>query len=215
VNSNNILVGRITVEDVVDLIREEADETMLNMAGLNEDEDMFAPVLQKVRKRGLWLFVNLLTALLAASVISQFEAALSQVVALAILMPLVASMGGIAGTQTLTLIVRALALGQVNNDNARALLKKEFSVGAVNGIMFALVIGSVAGLWFQSAALGLVIGLAIIANLVVAALAGVAVPMALQRLNIDPALAGGVALTTLTDVIGFCAFLGLGSLFLL
>jgi magnesium transporter len=214
VDHRNVLVGRITVDDVVDVIREEADHNVLSMAGLNEDEDMFAPVWSKARRRILWLGVNLLTAFLAASVIGHFEATLEKLVALAILMPMVASMGGIAGTQTLTLIVRGLAVGQVNQGNARALLVKELGVGSINGFLFALLIGCAVAAWFQDVKLGAVIAAAILINLSLAALAGVVIPLTLKRMRIDPALAGGVVLTTVTDVMGFFAFLGLGTLLL-
>jgi len=206
-----VLVGRITVDDVVDLIRDEADHSVLSMAGLNEDDDMFAPVFSKARRRILWLGVNLVTAFMAAAVIGNFEATLEKLVALAILMPMVASMGGVAGTQTLTLIVRGLAVGQVNDGNARALLIKELGVGTINGFLFALVIGAAVSAWFHDIKLGLVIAAAILINLSLAAFAGVVIPLTLKRLKIDPALAGGVVLTTVTDVMGFFAFLGLAT----
>lgn len=215
VDHRNVLVGRITVDDVVDLIRDEADHNVLSMAGLNEDEDMFAPVFSKARRRILWLGVNLLTAFLAASVIGHFALTLEKLVALAILMPMVASMGGIAGTQTLTLIVRGLAVGQVNDGNARALLAKELGVGVINGCLFAVIIGAAVAAWFHDFKLGAVIAAAILINLSLAAFAGVLIPLALKRMRIDPALAGGVVLTTVTDVMGFFAFLGLGTLLLL
>ena len=215
VDENNILLGRITIDDVVDIIREQAEHQAMSAAGLDEDEDLFSPVPRAARRRALWLGINLLTAFLASWVIGRFEATLQRVVALAVLMPIVASMGGVAGTQVLTLMVRGLALGQVGIGNLRALLAKEVLVGMLNGVIWAVVVGLVAGLWFQDAALGLVIGLAILINLINAALAGVLVPLTLRRLNIDPALAGGVVLTTFTDVIGFLSFLGLGTLILL
>jgi magnesium transporter len=215
VDANNVLLGRITVDDIVDVIREEADYTVKSMAGLAEDEDLFSPVPKATRRRAVWLGINLATAFLAAAVIGQFEAALEQVVALAILMPVVASMGGIAGTQTLTLIVRGLALGQVGASNALRLLTKELAVGTLNGMLWALVVGVAAGVWFASVKLAAVIAAAILINLAVAALSGVMIPLLLKRLDIDPAIAGGVVLTTVTDVIGFLAFLGLGTLFLL
>jgi len=211
VDHRNVLVGRITVDDVVDLIRDEADHSVLSMAGLNEDDDMFAPVFSKARRRILWLGVNLVTAFMAAAVIGNFEATLEKLVALAILMPMVASMGGVAGTQTLTLIVRGLAVGQVNDGNARALLIKELGVGTINGFLFALVIGAAVSAWFHDIKLGLVIAAAILINLSLAAFAGVVIPLTLKRLKIDPALAGGVVLTTVTDVMGFFAFLGLAT----
>jgi len=215
VDGNNILLGRITIDDVVDIIREQAEHQVMSAAGLDEDEDMFSPVPRAARRRAVWLGINLATAFLASWVIGLFEATLQEVVALAVLMPIVASMGGIAGTQTLTLMVRGLALGQVGFGNMRALLSKELRVGMLNGLVWALVVGSVATLWFGDYRIGLVIAAAMAINLLAAALAGVAIPLLLKRLNIDPALAGGVVLTTVTDVIGFIAFLGLGTMLLL
>ena len=215
VDENNILLGRITIDDVVDIIRDQAEHQALSAAGLDEDEDLFAPVRRATRKRALWLGINLATAFLASAVIGQFEATLEQVVALAILMPVVASMGGVAGTQTLTLIVRGIALGQVSATNAMRLLTKELLVGSANGLLWALVVGIAAGLWFGSVKLALVIAAAMLLTLGAGAIAGVTIPLLLRRLNIDPAIAGGVVLTTVTDVVGFLAFLGLGTLFLL
>jgi magnesium transporter len=215
VDSSNILLGRITIDDVVDIIRDQAEHQALASAGLDEEEDLFSPVPRAARRRALWLGINLATAFLASWVIGLFEATLEQVVALAVLMPIVASMGGIAGTQTLTLMVRGLALGQVGFGNMRALLTKEMLVGALNGVVWAIVVGSLAALWFGDLRIGLVIAAAMAINLLVAALAGVAIPLLLRRMAIDPALAGGVVLTTVTDVIGFFAFLGLGTLLLL
>jgi magnesium transporter len=182
---------------------------------LDEDEDLFAPATRAARRRTLWLGINLLTAFLASWVIGRFESTLEHIVALAVLMPIVASMGGVAGTQVLTLMVRGLALGEVGLGNLRALIAKEVTVGLLNGLVWATVVGIIAGLWFQDPKLGLVIALAMLLNLVNAALAGVLVPLTLRRMNIDPALAGGVVLTTFTDVIGFLSFLGLGTLILL
>ncbi|MBD8527131.1 magnesium transporter [Pseudomarimonas arenosa] len=215
VDDNNILLGRITIDDVVDIIREQAEHQVLSAAGLDEEEDLFSPVRRAARRRAIWLGINLATAFLASWVIGLFEATLEQVVALAVLMPIVASMGGIAGTQTLTLMVRGLALGQVGTGNTRALLTKELSVGALNGLIWAIVVGTLASLWFSDPTIGLVIAAAMAINLIVAALSGVAIPLLLRRLAIDPALAGGVVLTTVTDVIGFLAFLGLGTVLLL
>jgi magnesium transporter len=215
VDENNILLGRITIDDVVDIIREQAEHQALGAAGLDEDEDMFSPVPRAARRRMVWLGINLLTAFLASWVIGRFEGTLEQVVALAVLMPIVASMGGVAGTQVLTLMVRGLALGQIGFGNLRALVAKEVLVALYNGVIWAVVVGIVAALWFSDFKLGLVIGAAMLINLLNAALAGVFVPLALKRMNIDPALAGGVVLTTFTDVIGFLSFLGLGTLVLL
>lgn len=215
VDDDNVLLGRITVDDVLDVVREEAEHSVMSMAGMNEEEDMFAPVWTASRRRLVWLGVNLLTAFFSAWVIGHFEATLEQVVALAVLMPVVASMGGVAGTQSLTLIVRGLALGQVSWDNARALLWRELRVGLLNGVVLAIAVGTVAGLWFGDLRIALVIAAAIAINLSAAAAAGVLIPLTLRRLSIDPALAGGVVLTTVTDVVGFLAFLGLGTLVLL
>lgn len=212
VDDDGMLVGRITIDDVVDVIMEEAEHSLMGMAGLDEDEDTFGSVWQTVRRRALWLGINLLTALAASAVISLFEDTLEKVVALAVLMPIVASMGGIAGSQTLTLVIRAMALGQVQAGNTRYLLTKELAVGAFNGMLWALVIGATAALWFDDPSLGLIIGCAMILNLVVAAGAGAMIPMAMKRMGIDPALAGSVVLTTVTDIVGFMAFLGLATL---
>jgi len=212
VDDNGMLVGRITIDDVVDVIMEEAEHSLMGMAGLDEDEDTFGSVWQTVRRRALWLGINLLTALAASAVISLFEDTLEKVVALAVLMPIVASMGGIAGSQTLTLVIRAMALGQVQAGNTRYLLTKELAVGAFNGMLWALVIGVTAALWFDDPSLGMIIGCAMILNLVVAAGAGAMIPMAMKRMGIDPALAGSVVLTTVTDIVGFMAFLGLATL---
>lgn len=212
VDDNGMLVGRITIDDVVDVIMEEAEHSLMGMAGLDEDEDTFGSVWHTVRRRALWLGINLLTALAASAVISLFEDTLEKVVALAVLMPIVASMGGIAGSQTLTLVIRAMALGQVQAGNTRYLLTKELAVGALNGLLWALVIGATAALWFDDPSLGVIIGCAMILNLVVAAGAGAMIPMAMKRMGIDPALAGSVVLTTVTDIVGFMAFLGLATL---
>jgi len=214
VDPDGRLVGRITIDDVVDVIREEAEHSILSMAGLAEDEDMFAPVVTSSRRRAIWLGVNLATAFIASSVVGLFQATIDQVVALAVLMPIVASMGGIAGSQTLTLIVRGLALGQVQSSTARWLMFRELAVGALNGIGWALVVAAATILWFGSWTLGGIIALALIINLVVAALSGVVIPLMLRRMSIDPALAGSVMLTTITDVVGFMVFLGLGALLL-
>ena len=215
VDDANVLLGRITVDDVVDVIRDEAEEAVKSMAGLSEDEDLFSPVRRAARSRAIWLGINLATAFLASWVIGNFEDALQQVVALAVLMPIVASMGGIAGTQTLTLIVRGLALGQVGGGNLRVLLNKELLVAALNGMLWAVVVGTIASLWFGQWMIGVVIAAAMAINLLAAALAGVLVPIGLKRLRVDPALAGGVILTTVTDCVGFLSFLGLGTLLLL
>lgn len=215
VDSDGRLVGRITVDDVVDVIREESERSLMHAAGLDEKVDMFAPVLTSTRRRALWLGINLVTAFMAAWVISLFEGTLEKVVALAVLMPIVASMGGIAGSQTLTLVIRGLALGHLQRGNAPLLLWKEFGIGALNGLIWALVVAFLAILWFNSWQIGGIIAAAILLNLLCAALAGVVIPLVLRELSIDPALAGGVILTTVTDMVGFLAFLGLATLVLL
>lgn len=209
------VMGRITVDDVVAVIREEADHSLMGMAGLTEEHDMFSPVMTSAKRRAVWLGINLLTAFLAAWVIDLFEDTIQQIVALAVLMPIVASMGGIAGSQTLTLVIRGLALQQVSSGNTVSLFFKEISVGLVNGLIWSMVVAGVAAFWFHDVHLGLLLGAAMMINLVCAALSGVAIPVALDRMGIDPALAGGVLLTTVTDVVGFMAFLGLATLFLL
>ena len=214
VDGEGRLVGRITVDDVVDVISEQAEHSIMSMAGLDEEDDMFAPVAAATRRRALWLGINLATAFLAAWVVGLFEATIEKVVALAVLMPIVASMGGIAGTQTLTLIVRGLALGQVEWSNARAILLKELAVGLLNGLLWALVVAAFALLWFRDWRIGLIIAAAMMTNLMAAALSGVGIPLLLKRLGIDPALAGGVVLTTVTDCLGFMTLLGLGAIFL-
>jgi magnesium transporter len=208
------LLGRITVDDVVDVIRDEAEHSVMSMAGLDEDADMFAPVVPSARRRGVWLGINLVTAFLAAWVVGLFEATIQQIVALAVLMPIVASMGGVAATQTMTLIVRGLALGQIERANARWLLMKEISVSLLNGIAWATVVALVAWAWFHQWRIAAVIFAAMVVNLLAAALAGVTVPLALKRYGVDPAVAGGVIVTTVTDVIGFASLLGLGTLLL-
>ncbi|GAB5415849.1 MAG: magnesium transporter [Congregibacter sp.] len=215
VDEGGFVVGRITIDDVVDVIRDDADHSLMSMAGLDEDVDAFAPALKTARRRAVWLGANLLTAVIASSVINVFQGTIEKVVALAVLMPIVASMGGIAGTQTLTVLVRALAMGQINRSNARWLVTREVVVGAINGITWAVVLAVTAALWFDDVTLGLIIGSAIIINLITAGLTGALLPMTLQRINIDPALAGGVILTTVTDVVGFLAFLGLATIFYL
>jgi magnesium transporter len=215
VGADGKLLGRITVDDVVDIIRDEAEHSVMSMAGLDEDVDMFAGVVPSARRRGVWLGVNLATAFLAAWVVGLFERTIQNIVALAVLMPIVASMGGVAATQTLTLIVRGLALGQVERTNARWLLTKEVAVALLNGLAWATVVATVAYLWFRNAKIAAVIFAAMIVNLCAAALAGVVVPLVLKRLRVDPAVAGGVVVTTVTDVVGFASLLGLGTWVLL
>jgi magnesium transporter len=214
VNEEGLLLGRITIDDIVDVIREEGEHQFMGQAGLSEDEDMFAPVMQSSRRRALWLGINLLTALLASWVIGQFEATIDKVVALAVLMPIVASMGGIAGSQTLALTIRGLALGQLSGSNRRWLILKELAVGSINSLIWAIVVAVVAGMWFDSLTLSILIGVAMTVNLVIASIMGTVLPMLLHHIGIDPALAGSVVLTTVTDIVGFFAFLGLATLFL-
>ncbi|HSW52305.1 MAG TPA: magnesium transporter [Sulfuricaulis sp.] len=214
VDENNRLLGRITIDDVVDVIREQADRQVLAPAGLSEEEDIFAPVARSSRRRGVWLGVNLVTAFIASWVIGLFEQTIQQVVALAVLMPIVASMGGNAGTQTLTLVVRGLAVGTISESNARRLLSRELMIGAVNGLVWALVVAAVAVWWYGNLMIGALIAAAMIINLGFAALSGVGIPFLVRRFGVDPALASGVILTTVTDVVGFFAFLGLATLFL-
>lgn len=214
VDEEHKLIGRITVDDVVDVIRDEGDHSIMGMAGLSEEEDMFSPVMVTSRRRGIWLGINLLTAFLAAYVIGFFEHILDQVVALAILITIVPSMGGIAGSQTLTIAIRGLALGQLGSSNYRSLIKKEISVGLVNGLIWALVVASLSVLWFGNFSIGAIIAFALIVNLIAGALAGAVIPLVLRQLGVDPAIAGGVVLTTVTDVVGIIAFLGLATLVL-
>jgi len=215
VNENNKLLGRITIDDVVDVIRDEAEHSVMGMAGLTEETDLFAKALPSAKRRAVWLGINLITAFMASWVVDQFEATIAQIVTVAVLMNIVASMGGIAGTQTLTLVIRGMALEQVTNQNIRYLFTKEILVGLINGILWALVVALVAALWFQNLQMGYVIAAAITINLFFAAFSGVAIPLILRRLNIDPAIAGSVILTTVTDIVGLLTFLGLASLFLL
>jgi magnesium transporter len=212
IDENNQLVGRITIDDVVDVIRDQAEHSVMSMVGLDEDEDVFAPIIQSTMRRSIWLGVNLVTAFIAVYFIGLFEATLQQKIALAILMPVVASMGGIAGTQTLIIVTRGIATGRVTTANIKSLINKEVAVSGLNGVIWSIVIAFVTYYWFSDVMLSVVIGLAIIVNLVVAAFSGAFLPLLLTRLKIDPALAGGVILTTITDVIGFVAFLGLAAL---
>jgi magnesium transporter len=215
VDERDRLLGRITVDDVVDVIREEADRTVMARAGLSEEDDMFAPVARSTKNRALWLGVNLLTAFLASWVIGLFEETIVQVVALAVLMPIVASMGGNAGTQTLTIVIRGIAMQQITGVNAMRILVKELAVGLLNGLIWAVVVGAAAYYAYQAPLLGIVMGAAMVINLLAAALAGVALPLLIRKFGVDPALAGTVVLTTVTDVVGFFSFLGLASLFLI
>ncbi|MFT4938853.1 MAG: magnesium transporter [Paraglaciecola sp.] len=215
VDDNNHLLGRITIDDVVDIIREDAEHSMMSMAGLDDEEDTFAPALKSTQRRSIWLGVNLFTALMAAAVSDLFEETLSQLAVLAILNTIVPSMGGVAGNQTLTLVIRGMALGHVNPGNARWLISKELAIGFLNGIIWSVLIASVIAIWKQDLMLGLVIAFAMMINMVAAGLAGATLPIIMRRLKIDPALAGSVILTTITDVVGIFAFLGTATLFLI
>ena len=215
VDDSNILLGRITIDDVVDIIREQAEHQVLGAAGLDEEEDLFSPVPRAWRRRIVWLGVNLGTAFLASSVVGQFQGTIDRIVALAVLMPIVAGMGGNAGTQVLALMVRGLALGQVGASNVQVLLWKELRVALMNGVMLGGIVALATWAWFHDPMLALVIGAAMTLNLLFAACAGVLVPVTLKRMNLDPALAGGVILTTVTDTMGFLAFLGLATMVLM
>lgn len=215
VDSDGLLLGRITIDDVVDVIRDTADHSLMSMAGLDEDTDTFAPVLKTSKGRALWLGINLLTAFAASAVIGVFDATIEQVVALAILMPIVASMGGIAGSQVLTLVIRGQAVGHLTNDKFAWLLSREVRVALINGVLWALVIALITLFWFKDSGIAVIIAVAIMINLLVAAIVGTILPLMLKLLKIDPALAGGVILTTITDVVGFLSFLGLATLFYL
>ena len=215
VDDDNRVLGRITVDDVVDVIRDEAEHALMGAVGLDEEDDMFAPVVKSATRRALWLGVNLGTAFLAAAVVEQFQTTIDAIVLLAVLMPIVPSMGGVAGTQSLVIITRAIALGQINRANAAGILRKEVLVGVLNGIGWAIIVSMCAYLWFGDWRIGAIIGAAMIINLVIVAGAGFFIPLTLKRLKVDPALAGGVVLTTVTDVVGYVAFLGLGAIFLI
>jgi magnesium transporter len=212
VDDNGTLLGRITIDDVVDVIREDTDRSLMSMAGLDEDTDTFAPLMHAAPRRAIWLGINLVTAFIAASVINLFQGTIKEFVFLAVLMPIVASMGGIAGTQTLTLVVRGIALGQVVKNNQAWLINRELVIGLMNGILWAVVVAIAASIWFEQWKIGLIIAAAMVINLVTAALAGAVLPLLMARAKIDPALAGGVVLTTITDVVGFVSFLGLATL---
>jgi len=214
VNAKKRLIGMITVDDVVEVIQEEAEEDMLKLAGVSGDTDLYMAAWQTARSRFSWLFVNLLTAILASIAISFFEGTIKQIVALAVLMPIVASMGGNAGTQTLTVAVRAIATRELNSSNSLRVFGKEILVGLINGLVFAVIVGLVAALWFGEKDLGFVIALAMMFNLFVAGFFGAAIPLLLQRWKVDPALGASILLTTVTDVVGFFVFLGLAQILL-
>ncbi|MBE0493587.1 MAG: magnesium transporter [Thiomicrospira sp.] len=214
-DDKNQILGRITIDDVVDIIREEAEYTQMKSAGLDDEDDIFAPAPRTAKRRTFWLGINLITASFAAFVISFFEATLDQIVALAIMMPMVASMGGVAGTQTSTVAIRALATGKLVSSNSRALLVKESVVGVLNGITWAILTAIGAYIILQQVDLSIIFGAAMLINLVAAAIAGVLIPLILKRMNIDPALATGLMITTVTDSLGFFVFLGLATIVLM
>jgi len=215
VNDEGMVLGRITIDDIVDVIRDESEHSLMSQVGLDEEEDMFAPVLQSFRRRTLWLGINLVTAFIASAVVGLFEATLQEVVALAVLMPIVASMGGVAGNQTVAVVIRGIALGHIGRNNVKWLINREIAVGAMNGLFLALITGLAAGLWFQDVHIALVIGAAIIVNLLTAGFMGAILPLILRAIRIDPALAASMALTTFTDIVGFMSFLGFATFFLL
>ena len=212
VDKAGVLLGRITVDDVVDVIRDEAEDSVLNMAGLNKEDDIFAPIFQSTKRRTVWLGANLLTAILAAAAIGIFEATIEKVVALAILMPIVASMGGIAGMQSLALVIRSQATNQIGESNSRLLIIKESLIGVLNGILWSTIVAVAVYLWFDSVFLGTVIASALMINLIIGAISGVSLPLILKKMDIDPALAGGVILTTITDIVGFVSLLGVATI---
>ena len=213
VDDNGKLIGRITIDDVVDVIREDADQNLLGMAGVAEDT--FAPPGRAAKSRVFWLSMNLVTAFIAASAINLFQDALDKIVYLAVLMPIVASMGGVAATQTLTIVLRGLTLEQINTSNIRWLFKRELAVSIINGIILSVLVGTSTYLWFQDKLLAILISCALVINLVSSVIAGILVPLVLRKFNQDPAIGGSVVVTTFTDVIGFISFLGLATLYLI
>ncbi len=215
IDDEQLLIGEVDWQFALSTQREIYESRLMAGTGMDEGDDLFAPVIKSSQKRGVWLGINLMTAILASITIGLFEDVIAQVVALAVLMPIVASMGGIAGSQTLTLMVRAMALNQITVGYRWALLKNEIGIGSINGLLWAVIIGALAGLWFQSMILGATIALAIVVNIITAAMFGVLIPIVLDKLKLDPALAGSVILTTVTDVVGFFAFLGTASLVML
>jgi len=214
VDSQNHLLGRITIDDVVDIIRENAEHSMMGMAGMDDDEDTFAAILPSAKRRTVWLSLNLIAAFIAASVTNMFEATLDQMATLAVLMTIVPSMGGIAGNQTLALVIRGLAVGHIGSSNTRWLIGKEAAIGVINGLVWATLVATAVTLWKGDIAVGFIIAGAMFINLSAAGIAGVAIPLIMHKYKIDPALAGGMALTTVTDVIGLFSFLGMATLIL-
>jgi len=214
INENKQLLGRITIDDVVDIIREDAEHSMMGMAGMDDDEDTFAPILPSAKRRTVWLSINLIAAFIAASVSNLFEATLEQMATLAVLMTIVPSMGGIAGNQTLALVIRGLAVGHINSNNARWLIGKEAAIGILNGMIWAVLVATAVVLWKDDIRVGFIIAGAMFVNLSIAGIAGVSIPLIMHKYKIDPALAGGMALATVTDVIGLFTFLGMATLVL-
>lgn len=214
VNDNGQLLGRITIDDIVDIIRVNAEHSMMGMAGMDDDEDTFAPILPSAKRRTVWLSINLIAAFIAASVSNMFEATLEQMATLAVLMTIVPSMGGIAGNQTLALVIRGIAVGHISNSNTRWLIGKEAAIGVLNGMIWAVLVATAVVLWKGDTQVGLIIAGAMFINLSIAGIAGVSIPLLMHKYKIDPALAGGMALTTVTDVIGLFSFLGMATLVL-
>ena len=216
IDEKNRLLGQITVDDVVDVIQDQVNSEIFNMAGLDDEDDIFAPVILSTKRRAVWLGMNLIAAFVVAGAIGLFQEILQQIVILAVLMPIVASMGGVAGNQTLILVIRGIAMGKIQRSNARKLLVKESSVALLNGLTWSIVVSVLAVVLFQTTwEIGLIVGAAMLLNIFASAIAGVAIPFLLKKMGIDPALAGGVLMITLTDVLGFVTFLGLATLFLL
>jgi magnesium transporter len=215
IDETNKLLGQITVDDVVDVIQDQANSEIFNMAGLDDEDDIFAPVILSTKRRAVWLGVNLITAFIVAGAIGLFQEIIQKFVILAVLMPIVASMGGVAGNQTLILVIRGIAVGKIQKSNARKLLIKESLVALLNGLAWSIVVAVLAVILFQTAwNIGLIVGAAMLLNIFASAIAGVSIPFFLKKVGIDPALAGGVLMITLTDVLGFITFLGLATLFL-
>jgi len=214
VDHNNQLLGRITIDDVVDIIRENAEHSMMGMAGMDDDEDTFAPILPSAKRRTVWLAINLVAAFIAASVSNMFEATLEQMATLAVLMTIVPSMGGIAGNQTLALVIRGLAVGHIGSSNTRWLIGKEAAIGLLNGMVWAVLVAVAVVIWKDDVMVGIIIAGAMFINLLVAGIAGVTIPLIMHKYKIDPALAGGMALMTITDVVGLFSFLGMATLVL-
>ncbi len=215
IDADNYLVGRITADDIYELLQEMATEQIYNMAGVDEETEKEKDIVEIIKKRGNWLFINLWTAILASLVIAQFEGIISAIPTLAVLMPIVASMGGNGGTQTLAVMVRQLALGEIDETNWTEQMTKELIVASINGVVFAVLIGGITFLWKKDILLALVIAVAMIINLVIAGISGGLVPILLKKFDVDPAVGSSVILTTITDVIGFFAFLGLAQMYIL